>query len=70
MEEAGGKGSYYINPENINEMAQAIREVLENSEKRETLIREGIKHSLNFTDREIAKNLIQVYKSVVFNMKD
>jgi glycosyltransferase involved in cell wall biosynthesis len=61
MEEAGGKAAIYINPEDIDEIAQAIRNCAEDSGLRTRLINEGTKHSLNFTDQSIADNIMQVY---------
>jgi glycosyltransferase involved in cell wall biosynthesis len=65
MEEAGGRGAKYINPEDRGELAQAIRSCLEDSDLRGKLIQEGVQHSLNFTDQTIAENLMQVYNKVL-----
>jgi glycosyltransferase involved in cell wall biosynthesis len=65
MEEAGGKGAQYINPEDKEELTQTIRRCLEDSSLREKLVQEGVKHSINFTDQTIAENLMKVYNRIL-----
>lgn len=63
--EAGGDYSYYINPDNIEQIADAIKNVLENNELRLNMILKGYDHALKFNDKAIAQNIFNVYKSVV-----
>jgi len=65
MEEAGGAGAIYVNPENTEELAQAIQKILEDTITRESLIHEGEKHFKKFTDEVIAENIMEVYKHVL-----
>ncbi len=65
MEEAGGIGALYVNPEDREELAQVIRKILEDSGARERLILEGASHFAQFTDQAIAKNLMKVYKGIL-----
>lgn len=65
MEEAGGNGTLYIDPEKTEEIAQAIRTCFEDSILRAKLIKEGARHSINFTDHIIAENLINVYNWIL-----
>lgn len=63
--EAGGKGSIYVNPENINELAEAITELLNDESKRKELIKEGKKHVKNFETGKVATALHNVYEALV-----
>jgi glycosyltransferase involved in cell wall biosynthesis len=65
MEEAGGGGAVYIDPESPREIIKAIQSCLEDSELREKLIMEGMKHSLSFSDKIIAQNLMRVYNYIL-----
>ncbi len=62
--EAGGEHSIYIDPENIEQISDSIKEVLSNNELRLNMIINGYDHALRFNDRTIAHNLIMVYRSV------
>ncbi len=64
FEEAGGKSSMYINPDHTEELANAIRLVLENNELRAEMQEKGYEHSLNFREDIIADNLMKVYRKV------
>ena len=65
MEEAGGAGAQYINPENIDELIYAIHSCVQDSNLRNRLISGGTAHSLQFTDLAIAENLMRVYHKVI-----
>jgi len=63
--EAGGDHSIYISPENIEQIADSIKKVLENNDLRLKMIIKGYDHVLKFNDRAIAHNIINVYKTVM-----
>jgi glycosyltransferase involved in cell wall biosynthesis len=65
MEEAGGPGAMYVDPENIDELAIVIQKVLQDSVTREKLIGEGAKYISRFSDSVISENLMNVYKSIL-----
>lgn len=64
LEEAGGPGSIYVDPEDDTGLAKQIRVVLENNEKRDDMIRAGRLHLQRFDDKKIADELMQLYKNV------
>lgn len=63
--EAGGEHSLYINPENVQQIADAIKKVLENNDLRLKMIIKGYDHALKFNDKAIAHNIYTVYKAVM-----
>ena len=65
LEEAGGTGSVYINPQDADELAAAINNVLYNDDLRKQMISEGLSYSKQFSDRIIAENVMNVYKKIV-----
>jgi glycosyltransferase involved in cell wall biosynthesis len=64
FEETGGPASYYVNPEKPEEIAEAIRQVLDDDNLRHKMISEGLAHANLFRESEIAKNLFKIYHSL------
>lgn len=60
--EAGGGSSIYIQPDNIEEITEAIRLVLNNKGLREKMIIDGLEHAKNFKDKKVAEDLMNIYK--------
>ena len=63
--EAGGPSSVYVDPNNIEEMAEAIKKVIEDSELRQRMIKNGFEYAQNFNDDKVAKNIINSYQKVL-----
>jgi len=63
--EAGGEHSIYIDPENIEQIADSIKKVLNNNDLRLKMIIKGYDHALKFNDKAIAHNIYSVYKTVI-----
>lgn len=63
--ESGGPATIYIDPENDEEMADKIMNLLEDDTLREKVINKGYAYAQNFTDEKIAKNLIKVYNKIL-----
>jgi len=61
LEETAGKGGLLINPMDQEEMIHAIRQILEKSELRDRLIREGGAHALKFREEQTIPSLYNVY---------
>ncbi len=59
--EAGGKSSIYIDTANIDELAEAIKNVLTNSLLRKKMLADGYEYAQNFREEKIVKNLMDVY---------
>jgi glycosyltransferase involved in cell wall biosynthesis len=63
--EAGGKSSIYIDPENPNELGEAMHNVLKNSLLRDSMIIDGYIYAQQFRQDKIAQNIMNVYEKVV-----
>lgn len=67
LEEAGGRGSSYVDPDDEHQLAAEINDVLHNPEKRKEMIAMGIEHLKKFDDEHIAEQLVKLYKNVIKN---
>ena len=61
LEETAGKGGLLINPENREEMTNAIRQVLGDSALKDRLVREGGAHAIKFREEQTIPSLYKVY---------
>ena len=64
--EAGGPSSIYIDPENYQELAESIKNALENNELRSKMIKDGLDHAQNFRHELIAKQLNNLYQELIY----
>ena len=64
FEETAGAFSLYADPKNADELGKKINQVLSDEDLRNTMIDEGKKHALGFSDEITAKNLMTVYQSL------
>jgi len=62
--EAGGENSIYVEPTNIEEIANSINFILNNTSQKLEIIEKGINFVKKFDDIEIAKNIMEVYKKI------
>lgn len=62
--EVGGSGSIYIDPQNEEELAEAIKLVLGNESKRQQMIEIGYQHAQKFRPQVCAGNMYNLYKSL------
>ena len=67
LEEAGGNGSIYVNPKDKMELADQIQQVMKKPEKRQAMVSAGYEHLKQFSDKKIAKKLIQLYQNILTN---
>lgn len=65
LEEAGGSGSLYIEPDDIDGMATAIYRVMNDSRLRQTMIEQGKMYAQRFNDKELCANLMAVYNKIL-----
>jgi glycosyltransferase involved in cell wall biosynthesis len=65
MPETGGNAAYYVNPTSDNEMADALYNVYTDNNLRDSMIEKGIAHAQNFTQKNCAANVMNVYQSLV-----
>lgn len=64
IEEAAGKNSLLINPLSIEEIADALLQVLSNEALRNKMVYEGYQHAQTMTDAEFAGKTMKVYQSL------
>lgn len=69
MSEVGGlaaaRAVLYVNPENIDEMKRAIREIMGDKRIREEMIKKGFAQAKKFTWEKCAKDTAKVYEEVM-----
>ena len=63
--EAGGPDSIYVDPNNINEISQAIHQLLGTPEERKMIAEKGYQYVQKFNDDIIASEIITVYKNLL-----
>lgn len=69
LAEAGGKYTLYVDPNNVEEMAAAIKKVLFDRDLQERMKLEGYRHARGFDDDKVTTNVMQVYQKVMANGK-
>jgi len=63
--EAGGEHSIYIDPGNIEQIADSIKKILGNNTLREKMIDKGYEHALKFNDKVIADDVMRIYQNLM-----
>ena len=63
--EAGGKAANYVNPNHPEEIGASIREIIQQPEIAKKMKKTGLDYAQNFTQEKIAKQLINMYKSLI-----
>ena len=63
--EAGGPDSIYVEPENINELKNAIINLWDNENLRNQMIEKGLKFVQKFNDENISNQWISTYKALL-----
>lgn len=64
MPETGGDAARYVDPYNVEDMAQAIQDVAENTALRNDMMERGILHANHFTPAHCASAVMDVYKEL------
>ncbi len=64
MPEVAEKGALLVNPYSVNEIARAMKKVLENKKLRKKLINEGYKNVKRFSWKKCAKETLKICKEV------
>lgn len=65
LEEAGGPDSLYVDPNNPDELTQALERVLDDPHLRRRMIDEGLTHAHRFDDEQLFRNLYNVYEKTL-----
>jgi glycosyltransferase involved in cell wall biosynthesis len=67
LEEAGGPGSYYVDPADEIQLAYYINSILNNPDVGKEMIEKGYNYVKKFDDKTFASDLIDIYKKVITN---
>lgn len=67
LTEVGGKAVIYIDPHNIEEIAESINKVLQDEELRQKMKEEGLIQIKKFSWEKCARETLEIYKSVISN---
>jgi glycosyltransferase involved in cell wall biosynthesis len=62
--ETGGPDSCYVSPDNVEELAEVLRQTLDSYDKRNFMIRSGLQYAEKFSDSHIAHSLMNVYRQI------
>ncbi len=65
LEEAGGEGSIYVDPDNADGMANAVERVLADEDLRQRMVAAGREHAKRFSDETLCADLIAVYEKAM-----
>lgn len=65
LEESGGPDSVYVSPNDEEELAARINELLANEQRRRSMMAKGLAYAQRFSDQAIADHLIRNYKSLL-----
>ena len=64
FKETGGKFSMYVQPDNAQEIGEAVLKVLSDSDLRKTMKKQGLIYAEKFTDDKVADQLMNLYKNI------
>lgn len=65
LEEAGGPHSLYFQPNDEIELTESIAQILADKSLKNEMIKKGNEFALNFSEENIAKNLLTVYRKTM-----
>lgn len=65
LEEAGGEGAIYVNPDNPRQLSEAINSILNDDIFSKELINKGLIHASKFDISSIAENMVKAYAKVL-----
>jgi len=65
LEEAGGPGSIYVNPNHAIELSEIIIHLWDNDEKKREMIREGKKYAEQFEPQKLAAQMMDLYQNIL-----
>jgi len=65
LPEIGGKATHFFDPKEIDDMAEAIHKVCEDSEYRQTLSQSGKKHAKKFNWESSFKKHMDLFETVL-----
>lgn len=63
--ETGGNAAMYINPYDTEQMAVALKDIINDNNLRQLMISKGLDYAANFRDDKIARDLMAVYSKLL-----
>lgn len=64
LEEAGGPDNLYVDPDEPQEMAMAIKSIIDNSEAKEAMVAKSRQYIKRFENNDIAASMLNLYRSM------
>lgn len=64
LEESGGPDSIYVSPHDENELAERIRQLLDDETRQETMIQRGHEYAERFSDAAICQHITRIYNNL------
>lgn len=65
LEEAGGPDSIYVDPDDVQGVANAFKQVYADSEKRIEMIEKGVGYAKQFSERKQAEEIMNIYNQLI-----
>jgi glycosyltransferase involved in cell wall biosynthesis len=66
--EAGGDGAVYINPDDFEEIAEAIKNLMDSETIRKELISKGLHHSEKFRQDQIEASILDFHRRITTSL--
>jgi len=64
FQETGGEAALYANPLDVEEMGALLLRVVSDTQLRQEMAAKGSEQAMKFEDKQVAKNLIELYESI------
>ena len=64
LPEAGGEGSYYVDPLNPEQIAIGMREIFNNKSMADEMRKKGKIHAMKFSPEKCATSVMKIYKTL------
>jgi glycosyltransferase involved in cell wall biosynthesis len=65
LEEAGGKGAIYVDPDNVEQYIESARLIIDNPFQRSKLVSAGLQHVKKFNKVNFARDTMKVYEKTL-----
>ncbi|MEG0499687.1 MAG: glycosyltransferase family 1 protein [Rikenellaceae bacterium] len=65
LEEAGGEGAIYVDPNSVEEFTEAAKRLINDKEYRKEIVEKGKEHIKKFEDKTISEELKKLYENVI-----
>jgi glycosyltransferase involved in cell wall biosynthesis len=65
LEEAGGPGAFYIDPDDVDAFAEAAMSVINDKDLRADMVAKGRAYTARFNHRAMAENIMATYRKAL-----